>query len=40
MVTSRVIDSNGLGMAICDMIKGNVSDVGNIDFKLQAKRDD
>ena len=25
---------------ICDMIKGNESDVGNIDFKLQAKRGD
>ena len=25
---------------ICDMIKGNVSDVGNIDFELQAKRGD
>ena len=25
---------------ICDMIKGNESDVGNIDFELQAKRDD
>ena len=24
----------------CDMIKGNVSDVGNIDFELQAKRGD
>ena len=23
---------------ICDMIKGNESDVGNIDFELQAKR--
>ena len=22
----------------CDMIKGNESDVGNIDFELQAKR--
>ena len=22
---------------ICDMIKGNESDVGNIDFELQAK---
>ena len=22
---------------ICDMIKGNASDVGNIDFELQAK---
>ena len=25
-------------MDICDMIKGNESDVGNIDFELQAKR--
>ena len=25
-------------MHICDMIKGNESDVGNIDFELQAKR--
>ena len=25
---------------ICDMIKGNESDVGNIDFELQAKRGD
>ena len=25
-------------LIICDMIKGNESDVGNIDFKLQAKR--
>ena len=25
---------------ICDMIKGNESDVGNVDFKLQAKRGD
>ena len=25
---------------ICDMIKGNESDVANIDFELQAKRDD
>ena len=25
---------------ICDMIKRNESDVGNIDFELQAKRDD
>ena len=25
---------------ICDMIKGNESDVGNIDFELQATRDD
>ena len=24
----------------CDMIKGNESDVGNIDFELQAKRGD
>ena len=24
----------------CHMIKGNESDVGNIDFELQAKRDD
>ena len=24
----------------CDLIKGNESDVGNIDFKLQAKRGD
>ena len=23
---------------ICDMIKGNESDVGNIEFELQAKR--
>ena len=23
---------------ICDMIKGNESDVANIDFELQAKR--
>ena len=23
-------------MTICDMIKGNESDVGNIDFELQA----
>ena len=27
-------------MLICDMIKGNESDVGNIDFELQAKRGD
>ena len=27
-------------MTICDMIKGNESDVGNIDFELQAKRGD
>ena len=27
-------------MYICDMIKGNESDVGNIDFELQAKRGD
>ena len=27
-------------MNICDMIKGNESDVGNIDFELQAKRGD
>ena len=26
--------------AICDMIKGNESDVGNIDFELQTKRGD
>ena len=26
--------------AICDMIKGNESDVGNIDFELQAKKGD
>ena len=25
---------------ICDMIKGNESDVGNFDFELQAKRGD
>ena len=25
---------------ICDMIKGNELDVGNIDFELQAKRSD
>ena len=25
---------------ICDMIKGNESDVGKIDFELQAKRGD
>ena len=25
---------------ICDMIKGNESDVGDIDFELQAKRGD
>ena len=25
---------------ICEMIKGNESDVENIDFKLQAKRGD
>ena len=25
---------------ICDMIKGNESDVGNIDFELQATRGD
>ena len=25
---------------ICDMIKGNESDVGNIDLELQAKRGD
>ena len=25
---------------ICDMIKRNESDVGNIDFELQAKRGD
>ena len=25
---------------ICDMIKGNESDVANIDFELQAKSDD
>ena len=25
---------------ICDMIKGNESDVGNIDFELQAKKGD
>ena len=25
---------------ICDMIKGNDSDVGNIDFALYAKRSD
>ena len=29
-----------LRMAICDMIKGNESDVENIDFELQAKRGD
>ena len=28
------------GRAICDMIKGNESDVGNIDFELQATRGD
>ena len=27
-------------LRICDMIKGNESDVGNIDFELQAKRGD
>ena len=27
-------------MRICDMIKGNESDVANIDFELQAKRGD
>ena len=26
------------GVNNCDMIKGNESDVGNIDFELQAKR--
>ena len=26
-------------MLICDMIKGNELDVGNIDFELQAKID-
>ena len=25
---------------ICNMINGDESDVGNIDFELQAKRDD
>ena len=25
---------------VCDMIKGNESDVANIDFELQAKRGD
>ena len=29
-----------LWKSICDMIKGNESDVGNIDFELQAKRGD
>ena len=27
-------------IGICDMIKGNESDVGNIDFELQAKLGD
>ena len=27
-------------LTTCDMIKGNESDVGNIDFELQAKRGD
>ena len=27
-------------VSICDMIKGNESDDGNIDFELQAKIDD
>ena len=27
----------GVGVLICDIIKGNELDVGNIDFELQAK---
>ena len=27
-------------LIICDIIKGNESDVGNIDFELQAERGD
>ena len=29
-----------LQQTVCDMIKWNESDVGNIDFELQAKRGD
>ena len=32
--------ATGYMMNKCDMIKGNESDVGNIDFELQAKRGD
>ena len=35
------LNSHRIGMEVkCDMIKGNESDVGNIDFELQAKRGD
>ena len=38
----RIIDINMIKVSKikCDMIKGNESDVGNIDFELQDKRGD
>ena len=38
--SDRLIIQQFLTVSICDMIKGNESDVGNIDFELQAKRGD
>ena len=35
-----ISDFNPLSKIICDMIKGNESDVENINFELQAKRGD
>ena len=37
ILTTSFYDTNPYN---CDMIKGNESDVGNFDFKLQAKRGD
>ena len=28
-----VVDASGMDVVICDMIKGNESDAGNIDFE-------
>ena len=37
---SMYFPNDEITLEICDMIKGNESDVGNIDFELQVKKDD
>ena len=37
VISPKIINTE---VYICDMIKGNESDVGNIDFELQAKKGD
>ena len=39
-ITTHIILSPVHTLNICDMIKGNESDVRNINFELQAKRGD